>query len=146
MNEPIEIFYWNENLVTGIPEIDEQHKKLVQLLNFLASSSLYKSDLQGIKNIISELTEYATYHFSTEERIWHQFFSGDELESTHKDSHDTFVAEIQRLGGDEFVVLLLGLNQGDESVVTLKRILDAIAHPCFGKDFWPNDRCRGNRK
>ena len=34
-----------------------------------------------------------------------------------------------RLGGDEFVVLLLGLNQGNECVATLERLLVAIAQP-----------------
>ena len=37
MNESLEIFPWNENFATGISQIDEQHKRLVHLLNMLAS-------------------------------------------------------------------------------------------------------------
>ena len=36
---------------------------------------------------------------------------------------------VARLGGDEFVVLLLGLSKGEECVVTLERLLLAIAAP-----------------
>jgi hemerythrin len=31
------IFSWNENFDTGLPAVDEQHRKLVDLLNNLAS-------------------------------------------------------------------------------------------------------------
>jgi len=36
---------------------------------------------------------------------------------------------VARLGGDEFVVLLLGLEKGEECVVTLERLLAAVAQP-----------------
>ncbi len=36
---------------------------------------------------------------------------------------------VARLGGDEFVVLLLGLERGDECMVTLERLLSEIAQP-----------------
>ncbi|MDD2915871.1 MAG: PAS domain S-box protein [Gallionella sp.] len=41
---------------------------------------------------------------------------------------------VARLGGDEFVVLLLGLERGEECVVTLERLLAAIAQPITIKD------------
>jgi diguanylate cyclase (GGDEF)-like protein/PAS domain S-box-containing protein len=41
---------------------------------------------------------------------------------------------VARLGGDEFVVLLLGLSRGEECVVTLERLLVAIAEPFIVKN------------
>lgn len=41
---------------------------------------------------------------------------------------------IARLGGDEFVVLLLGLEQGEECVTTLERLLAVISQPISVKD------------
>ncbi len=35
LEQQFEIFPWNNNLETGIDEIDEQHKKLIELLNNL---------------------------------------------------------------------------------------------------------------
>lgn len=40
---------------------------------------------------------------------------------------------VARLGGDEFVVLLLGLEKGQECMVTLGRLLEAIARPIMVK-------------
>ena len=41
---------------------------------------------------------------------------------------------VARLGGDEFVVLLLGIDQGDECVTTLERLLAVIAQPIVVKN------------
>ena len=43
----IDVFPWNENFNTGISKIDEQHQKLVQLLNILASHLAFQSDIPG---------------------------------------------------------------------------------------------------
>jgi hypothetical protein len=44
LKNTLEIFPWNDNFSVGIPEIDVQHRKLVQLLNGMASDLIYKSD------------------------------------------------------------------------------------------------------
>jgi diguanylate cyclase (GGDEF)-like protein/hemerythrin-like metal-binding protein/PAS domain S-box-containing protein len=101
MNESLEIFPWNENLATGIPQIDEQHKRLVHLLNMLASGLVYKADTLDLNNIFNELTEYAVYHFQTEESTWHHFLAGDTWETAHKKSHESFVADVIKLKEEE---------------------------------------------
>ena len=40
--EYLEIFPWNESFDTGLTEIDNQHKKLVELLNQLSSHLTYQ--------------------------------------------------------------------------------------------------------
>jgi diguanylate cyclase (GGDEF)-like protein/hemerythrin-like metal-binding protein/PAS domain S-box-containing protein len=97
MNESLEVFPWNENFVTGISRIDEQHKRLVQLLNMLASALVYKTDSIDLNKIFDELAEYAMYHFQTEEGVWHQFLAEDDLEVAHKKSHESFVSEVLKL-------------------------------------------------
>lgn len=100
MNAALEIFPWNENLATGIPQIDEQHKKLVYLLNALASSLANKVDTPALENIFNELADYAVYHFEAEENIWHQFLGEDALEAAHKKSHESFITDVLRLKGE----------------------------------------------
>lgn len=94
---PIEIFPWNDNLNTGVANIDEQHQKLVQLLNRLASDVEFQSDCSSESLILNELADYAVYHFQTEEALWRKYLSGDELETLHKDSHNSFVSTVLRL-------------------------------------------------
>jgi hemerythrin len=55
MGEPVEIFPWNQNFETGIPAIDEQHRKLVDLLNVLVSHLAYQSGAPALTKVFKEL-------------------------------------------------------------------------------------------
>ena len=92
-----EIFPWNNNLETGIDIIDEQHKRLVQLLNQLAAHLANRSHKVTLTTVFSELAAYADYHFKSEEEIWSRYLMGDELLNQHKTAHDAFFAEVQAL-------------------------------------------------
>lgn len=94
------VFPWNENFATGIEQVDEQHKKLVELLNHLARHLFYQSDILILDVIFDELVAYATYHFRTEEEIWHRFFPNDTIELEHKNTHSQFLTDVQRLKGN----------------------------------------------
>ena len=47
-----EIFPWNNNFKTGIPVIDEQHRKLVVLLNQLAAHIANQSDHIEVNDVL----------------------------------------------------------------------------------------------
>lgn len=93
----VDIFPWNENFNTGVPKIDEQHRRLVQLLNLLASHVAFQSDLPALNVIFDELADYAVYHFQTEEAIWRRHLPEDLLESQHKQTHDSFIETVLRI-------------------------------------------------
>jgi hemerythrin-like metal-binding protein len=101
MGEPVEIFPWNQNFETGIPAIDEQHRKLVDLLNVLVSHLAYQSGAPALNKVFKELREYTEFHFKSEEQIWHRYFDGDPWEEWHRKTHGDFVAEILRLKNEE---------------------------------------------
>lgn len=97
----IEVFPWNKNFETGITVIDNQHKKLVSLLNELASHLAYHSDVLTLNAVFKELTDYAVYHFQTEEAVWGQFFSQSDLELKHKETHNSFITEMLKIKAEE---------------------------------------------
>lgn len=97
----IEVFPWNKNFDTGILVIDEQHKNLVSLLNQLANHLAYQSDIPTLNSVFKQLTDYAAYHFQTEESLWHQFFPESDLELKHKEIHSSFMTEVLRLKQEE---------------------------------------------
>ncbi|MDP2901834.1 MAG: bacteriohemerythrin [Methylovulum sp.] len=97
----IDIFPWNENFNTGVQKIDGQHRKLVRLLNQLASHVAFKADIPSINTIFEQLADYAVYHFQTEESIWHQYLPDDPLEAAHKSAHDSFIETVSRLKAEE---------------------------------------------
>lgn len=98
---PSDIFPWNENFQTGLPVIDEQHRKLVELLNKLASHLTYGVEKPELNSIFDELTEYAQYHFKTEEAIWKKYLLEDELLLEHANTHLSFVTEVLKLRGQQ---------------------------------------------
>ena len=74
--------------------LDEQHQKLVQLINALASSIASGSAPLQSEVILDELKEYARYHFKSEEAIWHLYLPNDALETSHHVSHENFLTFI----------------------------------------------------
>ena len=68
-NNTFEIFPWNPQLETGIAIIDDQHRNLVILLNKLGQQYVQGVSKQAIEHILKELSDYADYHFQTEEAI-----------------------------------------------------------------------------
>ena len=101
MTDLLEIFPWQNNYSVGVHTIDEQHQKLIHLLNKLAFALATQSTTLELKNIFYELALYAVYHFQTEENIWHEHFTGDDWETSHKKSHEHFVTEVRRLQDQE---------------------------------------------
>lgn len=97
---PIDIIPWNDNFNTGIPKIDEQHRRLVQLLNLLASHVALQTDIPTMNVIFDELADYAVYHLQTEEEIWHKYLPDDLLETKHKEVHGNFVTNVLKLKGE----------------------------------------------
>lgn len=87
----IDIFPWNEHFETGLSTIDDQHRKLVKILNDLATSVAFNADAQSLNAVFDELTDYTLYHFKTEEAIWHQYLPHDPLDSEHQKVHNEFV-------------------------------------------------------
>ncbi len=92
-----EIFPWNKNLETGLQHIDEQHKRLVHLLNRLACRFGHQNITTTMDTVLNELTDYASYHFQTEEKIWEKYFQDDKWEVDHAREHINFVATLSKL-------------------------------------------------
>ena len=59
----IDIFPWDDNFNTGLAKVDEQHRRLVELLNLLAGYVAYRADAPLLKEVFAELSNYAVYHF-----------------------------------------------------------------------------------
>ena len=93
----IDIFPWDDNFNTGLAKVDEQHKKLVQLLNRLASHIAFGAAPEVLDQILDELADYAIYHFETEEAIWHEQLADDTVEVGHQAVHQSFIHEVTRL-------------------------------------------------
>ncbi|MDQ6952993.1 MAG: bacteriohemerythrin [Mariprofundaceae bacterium] len=89
-----EIFPWNSNFETGITLIDEQHKKLVHLVNNIANHFAQSSRSHVIEQVLNELSDYTIYHFQSEEEIWDRFLPEEEETKSHQQNHQSFIDSI----------------------------------------------------
>ena len=75
------------------PMIDEQHKKLIDIINELFFALMEGKACVSIENIIKELHDYTVYHFSTEEKMFEE--KNYEFTEEHKAEHTFFVNKIK---------------------------------------------------
>ncbi len=88
-----EIMKYTDDLKTNINEIDNQHKKLVSIINELYNAMLNKRAREILKKIIDELHNYTIYHFSTEERYMKMYNYPGAL--NHISEHKMFIKKVE---------------------------------------------------
>lgn len=99
--QSIDIFPWNDHFETGLAMVDQQHRKLLALLNHLATNIAFNADIHSLNTIFDELTDYTLYHFKTEEAIWHQYLPNEPLEHNHQTIHEEFIATALRFKAEQ---------------------------------------------
>lgn len=117
--EVLPLIDWTDALSVGIASIDDQHKKLVELLNALHDSSVTGKGNEQIKGILQELVGYTVNHFAYEEKLFAEH--GYPETDSHKEAHvaltsqvgkfnEEFQAGNAKLSGDLFKFLRTWLN------------------------------------
>jgi hemerythrin len=64
-----ELIEWNKSLLTGVDDIDRQHRILVNTLNEIALTISQLPNPRRFEQITRDLLAYAIYHFETEEEL-----------------------------------------------------------------------------
>ncbi|WP_169725513.1 response regulator [Desulfomicrobium escambiense] len=97
----LEIFPWNDRFETGIPEIDVQHRGLVDILNELVGNLACQEDAAALCGIFERLQDYALVHFRTEEDVWDEALGSDPLAAQHAQTHALFVERLKEIRARE---------------------------------------------
>lgn len=100
---------WNDSLMIGIPEVDEQHKILLGLFHQLTSLSDGEDNRDKILELLNELKDYSNYHFKTEEEIMQR----DNLPylELQMEQHELFKQKISKFIIDQNYNNMVLLNQ-----------------------------------
>ncbi|MDQ5877443.1 MAG: hypothetical protein QG638_174 [Pseudomonadota bacterium] len=90
---------WNENFVTGIAVIDEQHQWLIDLINDAAPvlALNYNRNHVRAERLLDELVNYAVFHFDTEDRLMREYRIDPRHHEGHLQSHGKFATEVVRM-------------------------------------------------
>ncbi|CAK0780647.1 Bacteriohemerythrin [Gammaproteobacteria bacterium] len=86
---------WDDKYSVGIESIDYQHKKLFNLVDKLYDAMLQKKDKDILGDILVELIEYTSSHFSDEES--HMMRHHYPEYNSHKKEHDALKDQVMAL-------------------------------------------------
>jgi hemerythrin-like metal-binding protein len=84
---------WDSTLSVHVKEIDEDHRRLVDLFNLLNRSVAEGEPRDYVEAILEELISCTVWHFSHEERLMLKY-GYDEIQE-HKKEHQDLIASVQ---------------------------------------------------
>jgi len=88
-------FDWSSDLSVNVQEIDDEHRKLVDMVNSLNGAMLARKGREAQKATIDAMVDYAATHFATEERYMQAFrYQGYQA---HRVEHEKFTAKALEL-------------------------------------------------
>ncbi|WGS85461.1 bacteriohemerythrin [Methylomonas sp. UP202] len=94
------ILTWSNQLNVGIPSVDAQHRRLVEILNRLDEAVAVGDEPSAILDLVAALIDYTDYHFKHEEELMRAGnYAADDFElhcQQHRDFVATVVAEQQK--------------------------------------------------
>ena len=86
---------WDESLSVGVEEIDQDHRRLVELFNLLSEAVDNKESPDYIDALLVELITCTEWHFRHEERL--MIRHGYDGMEDHKDEHIDLVDSVRDL-------------------------------------------------
>lgn len=96
-------FIWSEVYVTGLPEVDQQHRHLVDVINRFGEAltrGTVTTEVE-IAELFSELTTYAEHHFRDEEALMGLAGVDPRYVEHHHREHQGFLEEVLRMRADK---------------------------------------------
>jgi len=89
----MECFVWKDNLTVGIPEIDGEHRMLIECLNQISDAMTAGADRGLLLPLLSRLIAHTEDHFLHEEIIWEsaRYLDLDQ----HKEQHANLLRTVR---------------------------------------------------
>jgi len=95
-NEKRHFAVWKDEYSVGIPSLDDDHHKLLNLINKLQTAVHYQTGEEFEKEALDEVVAYTKYHFEREEKMMEE--AGYPDLANHKEMHRKMIAKV-----DEFM-------------------------------------------
>jgi hemerythrin len=80
------LFEWTDNYSVNVRQLDQQHEKLVDMINELYDAIKRGEDQTILRETLKKLLDYTAYHFVTEERLLQQ--NGYTQLDKHREEHN----------------------------------------------------------
>lgn len=109
---------WDHVLSIGVDEIDDDHRRLVELFNLLNHAATEGESPEYLAAILEELINCTAWHFSHEERLMLKY--GYEGMAEHKTEHQELIKSAKEL---QQIILQAGKLVEEDDLVYLERWL-----------------------
>jgi hemerythrin-like metal-binding protein len=86
---------WTDELSVNIQTIDDQHKKLIGLINNLYTAMKVGQGKSVLDQVLTEMTDYAAYHFKTEKDLFERYQYPETMQ--HLQEHNEYAKTINGL-------------------------------------------------
>ncbi len=130
------VIEWNDKYSLNISLIDEQHKKLFEIINKAIIAEKHSKVAKDVLEILDEMTEYALKHFETEERYMKEFNFPEY--QTHRNEHIDFTNNTidykNRIVGGDFQIINEILEYLKQWLVNHIQVSDRQFIDCFKKN------------
>jgi hemerythrin len=87
--------HWNASLELGVPEIDNDHRHLVELVRRLTELNQASVDRDDVWAVLVDLEDYTHQHFAREERLMDD--TGHEFAARHKEEHEKMKLDVRNV-------------------------------------------------
>ena len=71
--EQIELIKWTDEFSVGVARMDEQHRRLIRMINRLLQKPEATTQSESISDLLTEMTGYASEHFRAEEELMSEY-------------------------------------------------------------------------
>ncbi|NOR26058.1 MAG: bacteriohemerythrin [Desulforhopalus sp.] len=85
----MDIINWKDEFSVGVKEMDDQHKKLIGMVNKLISEQTSLTDQRTIADLLTEMTDYAQVHFRAEEYLMAEY--DYDQKALQEEQHQAFI-------------------------------------------------------
>lgn len=89
----MERIHFTDDMILGVPAMDNQHRKLIDMINDLIAASQTGCDRQGLARVLAAMNDYIDVHFEDEEDRMEEFDYPGVV--AHQKQHKIFVEKVQ---------------------------------------------------
>ncbi len=90
----MEMLVWREQYSVGVPRMDQQHKKLIGILNQLFDAMMNHHAFEVTEPLVKQLVEYTQTHFADEEAL--MAATGFPGLNEHREQHRRLIERVQK--------------------------------------------------
>jgi hemerythrin-like metal-binding protein len=123
-----QVLTWSDQLSTGLPDVDDQHQQLIELINTMGDLRTRGAAAEELVAVLARLRDYTVYHFQHEEVLMASLPVNQANKASHIKDHQGFVNIVLRAEG------MVGSNPADVTDHLLAFLVKWLVHHITGID------------